>query len=131
MSEFTGGKVKVRCIDCTHLSGARCALKNTKVSPKKRRICGVYNFKGEYVNRISPPARYVPNLDKSTQRFIRKFVRANIFPVADSEGGFKRIEMPRSTATAGVLTTGDPRGPEGQEILPPPSEQDGQDSSGS
>lgn len=131
MSEFGGGKVKVRCVDCTHLSGRHCGLKDAKVSPKKHRTCGVYNFKGEYVNRTSPPAMYIPNLDKYTQRTIRKLVQANIFPVAEDGRGFKRIEMPRSTATAGVLTTGDPRGPEGQEILPPTEGQDEQDSSGS
>ncbi len=106
MGEFTGGAVKVRCIDCDHLSGKQCARKKTSVVPKKRRTCTLYDFKGEYINRTPAEAMRVPYMDKSTRRLLRKMVNLGVIPVAessDAEGSYKRIPMPRSTATAGVL----------------------------
>lgn len=107
MSEFIGGVRRVRCIDCTHLSGIHCSKKDTKVSSRKRRICGVYDFKGEYVNRVSPEALHVPYVDKSTRRLLRKMTRLGIIPVSaatEQEPVYKPVAMPRSTATAGVLS---------------------------
>ncbi len=106
MNEFTGGAVKVRCIDCAHLSGKQCARKKTSVVPKKRRTCTLYAFKGEYINRTPAEAMRVPYMDKSARRLLRKMVNLGVIPVAespDAEGSYKRIPMPRSTATAGVL----------------------------
>ncbi len=129
MGEFTGGGVKVRCIDCTHLSGTQCARKKTKVGPKKHRTCSVYDFKGEYVNRESPPAMYIPNVDKSTLRLLRRLYESGILTAGGQES--KRVEMPRSTATANVLQYGDPERVGGQAVLPGSEEEDGSDNSGS
>jgi len=131
MGEFTGGGTKVRCVDCTHLSGTRCARKAAPVSPKKRRICGVYDFKGEYVNRTSPQAMYMPNVDKSVQRLLRKLLRNNIIPVPAAGKEYKQFEMPKSTATAGVLQYGAPERVAEQAVLPGSEEENESDNSGS
>lgn len=106
MNEFTGGTVKVRCIDCTHLSEKKCVRKKTSVVPKKHRTCALYHFKGEYINRTPAEAMYVPYIDNSTRKLLRKMSKLGIIPVAESPdagGSYKRIPMPSSTATAGVL----------------------------
>ncbi len=115
MPEFTGEAGRVRCVDCTSLSGKHCARKNTSVAPKKRRTCSVYTFKGEYVNRTPPETMYLPYVDKGTRRLIRRMQRLGIIPVAESpdqEGGYKAVPMPRSTATAGVLNVKPEAAPE-------------------
>lgn len=107
MGEFTGGNSRVRCIDCAHLSGKMCSRKNAKVAPRKRRICAVYNFKGEYENRETIPGRYMPPLDKKTRRFLKRMYEMGISPVVPDQDeehpGYKRLPMPASTATAKVL----------------------------
>jgi hypothetical protein len=106
MSEFKGSAYKVRCIDCVHLVGKRCSRKKTSTSPKKRRVCSLYGFKGEYENRTSPEALRVPYVDKNTRRLLRHMSELGIVPVTeapDPSQGFKTFPMPRSTATAGVL----------------------------
>lgn len=106
MSEFKGGS-KVRCVDCTRLEGNRCSVKDTKVAPRKRRVCGSYQFTGEFQNRTSPESVYMPYVDKNTQRMIKRLMKLGITPVASGpEGvpeGYKRIPMPQSTATAGIV----------------------------
>lgn len=114
MSQFTGGN-KVRCVDCAHLSGNMCGKKSISVSPKKRRSCGVYSFKGEYENRNPPPSMYMPHVDKKTRQMIRRLIELGIVPVReDGSMAFhpdgtaltpQTVEMPRSTATASVLET--------------------------
>ena len=107
MGEFTGGTSKVRCVDCNYLLGTRCSKKNNKVSPRKRRSCTIYDFKGEYINRVSPEALRVPYTDKSTQRLLRRMLKLGIIPVtetANQESIYKPILMPQSTATAGILS---------------------------
>jgi len=115
MTEFAGATIRVRCVDCVSLSGKHCVRKNISVSPKKKRVCGVYTFKGEYANRTSSETMYLPYIDKSTRRLIRKMQRLGIVPVANSseeESGYKAVPMPRSTATAGVLSVKPEASPE-------------------
>lgn len=78
MSEFEGGKVKVRCVDCTKLSGSRCSLKGSKVSAKKRRTCSKYDFKGEFSNRVSPDAVYLPYVDPKSRRILNKLMKLGL-----------------------------------------------------
>lgn len=119
MSEFVGGGSRVRCVECTHLSGGSCSFKKTKVTPKKRRICDAYNFKGEYVNRTSPEAMYTPYVDGNTRRLIQKMIKLGIVPVGQDLEANQRykptnlrsekfdgcLEMPKSTATAKIIAT--------------------------
>lgn len=108
MSQFEGNKRKVRCADCTKWVESRCVAKDVKVSPKKKRICPIYEFKGEYENRTPAEARYMPHVDKKTRRTIRKLVELGIIPVSedgdvDMSGGYAKVKslpMPSSTATA-------------------------------
>lgn len=131
MSEFLGNSNRVRCIDCVSLTGKHCSKKNIKVSLRKRRICNVYDFKGEYINRISPEAMRVPYTDKKTRRLLRKVLNSDIVPVVESSDGIykpafgtqgtdKALVMPRSTATAKVLTTKEKQRVEQAEILEKP-----------
>ena len=111
MSQFEGNKLKVRCIDCTKFFGNRCAVKSTKVTPKKKRLCGVYDFKGEYENRTDAEAVYIPHVDRKTRKMIKKLLKMGVIPVAEdgsikTQEGFARTKefpMPSSTATT-VLT---------------------------
>ncbi len=80
MSQFEGGN-KVRCVDCTKLSGKTCTAKNTSVSVKKRRSCGQYNFAGEYVNNTPLPATYVPHVDKKTKQMLKKLMKMGVMPM--------------------------------------------------
>ena len=80
MSQFEGGN-KVRCIDCTKLSGKTCIAKNTTVSVKKRRTCGQYNFTGEYVNNNPLPTTYVPPVDKKARRLLNKLMKMGVMPI--------------------------------------------------
>ena len=113
MSQFEGSKLKARCTDCTKLSGNHCTAKNTTVTPKKRRRCTAYEFKGEYENRVPAAALYMPHVDKKTQRLIRKLLRMGVVPVAEAgsvevQDGFARtktLTMPTSTATAALIET--------------------------
>jgi len=113
MSKFEGNKFKVRCTDCSHLSDNKCARKGVSVSPKKRRICSLYDFKGEYANRESLPSSYVPHMDKKTRRMVRKLLNMGVVPV--DEGGDVMVDehgqvlqkqsftAPRSTASAAAV----------------------------
>lgn len=80
MSQFEGGN-KVRCIDCTNLSGKTCTTKNTTVAVKKRRICSQYNFTGEYVNNNPLPTTYVPPIDKKARRLLNKLMKMGVMPM--------------------------------------------------
>ena len=106
MSQFNGGKNKVRCVDCTLLSGNMCTSKRIGVSPKKRRACTTYKFKGEFQNSEPIEGMYLPQIDKSTRRLIRKMVELGIIKVNDEGVPLQRemIEMPKTTATAALLS---------------------------
>lgn len=81
MSQFEGGN-KVRCIDCTQLSGKSCtAKKGTTVAIKKRRTCNQYNFKGEFSNSTPLPATYVPHVDKKTKQLMKKLMKMGVIPM--------------------------------------------------
>ena len=97
MSEFSGSKNKVRCVDCTNLSGNHCLAKKVKVAPRKRRVCKKYNFAGEYDNRETMYGRYVPNVDRNTRRLLQRFANLGIQPV--SEGQSSLITVPKTTAS--------------------------------
>jgi hypothetical protein len=105
MSQFNGGKNKVRCVDCALLSGNMCTSKTIGVSPKKHRTCTLYQFKGEYKNREPIEGMYIPQIDKSTQRLIRKMVELGIIKVHEDGTPLQKqtIEMPRTTANAASL----------------------------
>jgi len=102
MSQFSGGKNKVRCVDCALLSGNICTAKSIGVSPKKHRTCTTYQFKGEYQNREVAEGTYVPQIDKSTRRLIRQMVELGIIKVHPDGTPMQRqvLEMPQTTATA-------------------------------
>lgn len=106
MSQFNGGKNKVRCVDCVLLSDNLCKAKKTGVAPKKHRICTTYQFKGEYKNRAPIEGMYVPQIDKSTRRLIRQMIDLGIIKVHENGTPLQResIEMPRTTATATLLS---------------------------
>lgn len=80
MSQFEGGN-KVRCVDCTKLAGKHCTAKNTTVSVKKRRICGQYNFAGEYVNSTPLPTTYLPHVDRKTKQLMKKLIKMGVMPM--------------------------------------------------
>lgn len=80
MSQFQGGN-KVRCVDCTKLSGKTCTAKNTSVSVKKRRSCGMYQFSGEYANSTPLPATYRPHVDKKTKQLMKKLMKMGVIPM--------------------------------------------------
>jgi len=111
MSQFEGGKSRVRCVDCTKLSGTQCSAKGTKVSPKKRRVCPSYEFKGEYTNRVPADAVYMPHMDSKTRKMIKRLLKMGVIPVADDgsvdmRDGFARtktLPMPATTATASLV----------------------------
>ena len=115
MSKFEGGTLRVRCVDCTKLSANQCIVKGAKVSPKKRRTCSIYEFKGEFENREPLPAIYFPPVDKKTEKMIKKLLKMGVVPVADGgdvsidkDGRIvqeQKFEMPKSTATASVVGT--------------------------
>jgi len=113
MSQFEGGKFKVRCIDCTKLSGSHCEAKNTAVSPKKKRLCGQYNFKGEYENSTPAEAVYIPHVDPKTLKTLKRLAKLGILPLSEegtieTEDGFfrkKTLPMPSTTATASLVGT--------------------------
>ena len=119
MSEFKGSSNKVRCIDCTKFTGKICALKNVSVSPKKKRICNVYDFKGEFENRTVLESMYVPYVDKNTRKLMRKLMKLNVLPngrdlsieednrvVIEPNPGQLVIPF-TNTATAGVVNVGE------------------------
>ena len=119
MSQFVGSKNKVRCIDCTKLLLGKCAAKNVLVSPKKKRACTIYEFKGEYDNRTPASAIYSPYMDKKTRKAINRLINLGINPVnvysaGSNPEGYKKtksLPMPASTATAthlGVVEVEDP-----------------------
>ena len=120
MSQFEGNKLKVRCVDCSKLTGMHCTAKDVKVAPKKKRSCGLYDFKGTYINRVPAAAIYVPHVDKKTRKMIRKLIAKGAFPVAEDgsvEGrdGFvkvKELDMPFSTATTPLTEIKDAEEPD-------------------
>lgn len=105
MSQFNGGKNKVRCVDCVLLSGNLCQAKGVGVSPKKHRTCPKYQFKGEYQNRETAEGTYIPQIDKSTRRLIRQMLELGIIKVNDDGAPMQRqmIEVPRTTVNAAML----------------------------
>ena len=113
MSQFTGGGNRVRCVDCTHLQSNTCSVKKEVVAPKKRRACSVYKFKGSYENRVVPESTYIPPVDKKTKQMIKRLIKLGVMPVReDGSVAFhpdgsplvrKKLEMPKTTATVGVL----------------------------
>ena len=113
MSQFQGSKSRVRCIDCSRLDGNTCLSGRGTVAPRKKRMCTQYQFKGEYVNRTSIEAVYVPPVDKKTEKMIKKLIRLGIMPqggagqVALAQDGTpiqqKQIQVPGTTATAKLL----------------------------
>lgn len=106
MSQFTGATFKVRCVDCTKLNNGRCQSKNSSVAPRKKRTCTAYEFKGEYTNREPAGAVRVPFVDKNTRRLMRKLSRLGVTPISDK--GAPNLPF-QSTATAGVVSTGEPQ----------------------
>ena len=110
MTQFEGGN-KVRCTDCTKLSGSRCVAKNVKVKPKKKRTCTGYQFKGEYENRTPAEAVYIPHVDPKTLKLLKRMAKLGILPVSEdgtieTAGGFfreKTLPMPSTTATASLV----------------------------
>lgn len=105
MSQFNGGKNKVRCVDCVLLSGNLCQAKGVGVAPKKHRTCTKYQFKGEYQNRETAEGMYVPQIDKSTRRLIRQMIELGIIKVNEDGTPVQRqaIEVPRTTVNATML----------------------------
>ena len=103
MPQFEGNKLKVRCVDCTSLSGNHCSVKNTKVAPKKRRVCGVYQFKGEFENRSPEVVPYVPHVDKKTRKMIQKLLNMGTVPVVGKEGE-RSVEVTGGEGFAKVKT---------------------------
>lgn len=109
MAQFTGGR-RVRCVDCLYLQGNKCAgrKKTPTVSPKKKRGCATYSFKGEYQNSTPLEAMYVPHIDPKTKKLMKKLMKLGVVPVTNrdlEQGGMRQIQMPASTATARVLGT--------------------------
>lgn len=104
MSEFKGSS-KVRCIDCVNLQDRFCSAKDTTVAPRKKRVCGSYEFTGIYQNRTPLPVSPVPYVDKSTRRMIKKLLSLGILQVRPdgTVSAKQQIEVPQSTATAAVL----------------------------
>ena len=108
MSQFEGNKLKVRCADCSKFAGNRCAVKDVKVTPKKKRSCHLYEFTGTYSNREGMESIYVPHVDKKTRKMLKKLIAQRVLPVAEGgsveiRDGFakvKTLDMPASTATA-------------------------------
>lgn len=109
MSQFKGGR-RIRCIDCLHLQGNKCTRRKDtpKVTPKKKRNCGVYEFKGEYANSTPLEATYVPHIDAKTKKLMKKLMKLGVVPVTEEEMqevGMRKIQVPQSTATAGIIGT--------------------------
>lgn len=102
MSEFKGAAYKVRCADCIKLSGNHCSVKKIKVSPKKRRTCGIYEFKGNYENRTSPEASYIPYVNKNTRRLLKKLMKLGVMPVPSDP---TTVEPYSSTGLSSFQTT--------------------------
>ena len=96
MSEFTGEGQRVRCIDCANLVDGHCTAKDTTVAPKKRRLCTKYVFAGEYENRETASAMYVPWIDKKTKKMIARLAALGITPVSSREQSM--ILAPKTTA---------------------------------
>ena len=128
MSQFEGNKLKVRCIDCTKFFGNRCITKNTKVTAKKKRLCGIYEFKGEFENRTPAEAIYTPHVDRKTRRMIQKLLKMGVLSVSEEgtveiQDGFERtkeLPIPTTTATAQLSSTeGGVYRPEGPEVSDP------------
>ncbi len=118
MSQFTGGKLKVRCVDCTKLSTNHCTAKNIKVAPKKKRLCTQYNFKGEFENRTPSEAVYMPHVDQKTRKMIKRLLNTGIIPVSadgsmpikDRFSHIKTLPMPATTATSPLIQIENPEG---------------------
>lgn len=113
MAQFKGSNSKVRCIDCLNLEDTRCAAKDAQVAPKKRRVCSVYKFKGEYENRNPAEVLHLPTMDRKTRKMIERLIKMGVVPVSEdgtveTREGFartKQLPMPQSTATAAIVGT--------------------------
>ena len=104
MSQFTGGR-RVRCADCLHLQGNKCiGRKNVpKVSPKKKRACNVYEFKGEYCNSTPLESVYIPPVDSKTKQLMKRLKKMGVGVVTEEQlriAAERRFAVPQSTATA-------------------------------
>jgi hypothetical protein len=99
MSQFEGSAHRARCLDCTKHADKRCSTKGCKVSPKKRRTCGSYEFKGEYENRTTPEKIRIPYVDPKTVKLMKKLVRMGLTLPGTEGSPQKTIPMPISTAT--------------------------------
>jgi hypothetical protein len=86
-------------LDCTKHADKRCSTKGCKVSPKKRRTCGSYEFKGEYENRTTPEKIRIPYVDPKTVKLMKKLVRMGLTLPGTEGSPQKTIPMPISTAT--------------------------------
>ena len=104
MSEFKGKSRRVRCLDCTKFTGSHCAIKSAKVSSKKRRLCDLYIFKGEYENRTPPPVVRVPHVDRKTERLLKRLRKLGVVtPSGPARGTAPAAFVPTSTATSGSI----------------------------
>lgn len=110
MSQFSGQGIKVRCVDCTKLSGNTCSAKKGVVSPKKRRVCTAYEFKGEYKNREVAEGVYLPPMDKKTRKMVQRLIQAGVVPVReDGSVAYRPDGTPMVKRSVGVpLTTATP-----------------------
>lgn len=111
MSQFQGGN-KVRCIDCTKLSGKTCTAKNTSVSVKKRRSCSQYQFSGEYVNSTPLPATYMPHVDNKTKQLLKKLAKMGVMPMTGTRPEptiksdiYEQVNVEVNTAAFGTTAT--------------------------
>lgn len=106
---------KVKCKNCDNIIRRNyCRVKQIAVDRNKSLECDLFAIK---VKRPPSEPMYVPSVDKKTRRLIQKLVRMGIVPVAedgtaevqvDKRGNlYKKVilEVPKSTATAGILGT--------------------------
>ena len=101
MSQFEGSAQRVRCLDCTKHDDKRCSTKGCKVSPRKRRSCGSYEFKGGYENRTAPEKIRIPYVDPKTVKLMKRLMRLGLILPDGSVA--KPTEVPMSTATTGLI----------------------------
>lgn len=107
---------QVKCKDCDYMiRRSHCIIKDIAIDRNKSIQCEV--FAPKVKNRPTPEPVYVPAIPKKTRKLIQKLVKAGIVPVAadgtadvkmDAQGNLYRkatIEVPQTTATAGILGT--------------------------
>lgn len=127
MGKFEGAGVRVRCVDCNLFTPEkRCSGKkhSPKVSARKRRVCNVYQFKGEYENRESLESMYVPWIDSSTKKHMRRMMKSGIIPGMEQS---RAIQMPQSTASPGTRPESPLVAPDDLSLIWTPEENDADD----